>query len=1591
MIVSVIISKNMRPLASSESFTDRTTTLIIDSYIALEVLLRKHVKAIVFAFHSRWGPPMHLKGHLQICEERDFLLMNLSTQPNTQTPELHCLTPIPHLYTHVLECEQQVLNDVSRAALQADETTFGSFGGFDALSHHIKKAVFACLGKLAKSLDLSVHDYISEMIENISFLVGGLMAARDFNDVFRTIIAVTRFITKKSFGKSVTELFARFAAEPDVQGGCFNDIRHLLDNYDAVKNSPVVEKVRRLSALALASVFLSSSGITSRMEDLMNTYAEAVKQLLNEVDFIAGLVDLVTFMVERLAQCWHQKSLKPFFHSSKTYGKWATDAYEIIEQSQLMHNPEAHGLTYHGFLESLDKCIEHGVEIQKFSKAADKRDVVLNILSKLRITRGEFLTRKAAGEERRAPFCLLVNGGSGVGKSSFTRTFFAHFGKMFRLPEGSEFLYTRCFTDEYWSGFRSQMWGILLDDIAFVNPNKGTEDRSLSELLQVANNVAYCPPQAALEDKGKTPLRAECVIGTTNTEHLNAQFWFANPVAVRRRFPYVVTLRPKPEYARDDAPDMLDPNKVPIPDAGCYPDLWIITLSKVTVHNVGDRGQQNTETTQMNVFSSIYNFFAIMSELIREFRQVQAQAAANDDNMKSVKLCPMCDLPVRHCVCAMLQAGEVSVDQIPLETFQYNNVPPVLENIYSGFAATCAGGAAWTLFSNIDDISEKISRKVKTYTRDFAVRYLRSLGGSLAQSVYKNKYLRMVLMALGAFGVGYATYRTYKNLFAPTLTKEEKQADELPIMRFGVTPPSAGDEKENFYHQKDDYRADLVVSEQTKSWRSLEWTAICKKFTNSVVAIRATRKCGDELRVREGKAVCLGGRLYVTDNHIIPDTECVLEVIRERHVNGLTTNVRRVMDPATVLRMPEKELVFFQLLDSFDCKDITPFLSTADFRTVGPGALIAREANGEAVVHQLKHMKRAGLTLVPQLTGQPSIDLWSYTVPVDTYVGLCGAMLVVRSPTGPVVVGLHLLGKGKDGHCLSLTKEDVDLAKKHFFPVYSPGAPMLESRERKVEVGPLHEKSVFRFIGEGTGRVFGKLSLPHVQPKSTVCATVFRDEAVRHGFKVETGAPVMKGKKLWRQAVLPVVEQEFLFKESVIEKCAMAYADECYAGLSEEDKAEIRAPLSFMAAVNGVPGRKYIDSINRGTSAGFPWMRTKKSLTVPLPADDTWQDPITFNDEVLERINEMMERYLRGELVAPVFTAHAKDEPLPFAKIAIEKTRVMNGAPLDWSILVRMVYLPMVRVIQNNKFLFEAMPGAVAQSIEWDHIYKYLTHFGTDRMVAGDYGKFDKKMSAVLILWAFFAMIRIAKKCGVDDRQLALMWGIAYDVACSFCNFNGDFVQFLGSNPSGHPLTVILNCIVNCLYMRYCYHELNPEKEVASFRKFVRLVTYGDDNEFGTSREWFNHTAISELLATLGVEYTMADKGAESVPFLDITQTSFLKRGWRYEPELDAVVCPITHATIDKMMTTWVPSTQISAFAQGEEIIRNVGVEYFWYGREVFEAKQVVLKEIFTKTIPPEYETPATFQTWDQLVLKWKMASGISVAPVDSVESTDAE
>jgi hypothetical protein len=313
----------------------------------------------------------------------------------------------------------------------------------------------------------------------------------------------------------------------------------------------------------------------------------------------------------------------------------------------------------------------------------------------------------------------------------------------------------------------------------------------------------------------------------------------------------------------------------------------------------------------------------------------------------------------------------------------------------------------------------------------------------------------------------------------------------------------------------------------------------------------------------------------------------------------------------------------------------------------------------------------------------------------------------------------------------------------------------------------------------------------------------------------------------------------------ILAHCVEAYTADILKNLTQEDLAEIMV-YDDVTTLNGAAGVAYVDKMNRNTSPGFPWKTTKKNFLVEIAPIGALTEPVEATPEIMERVQDVIAGYQAGRRYMPVFTGHLKDEATKFSKIEAKKTRVFTGAPFDWSFVVRKYLLSFVRVLQRNRFVFEAAPGTNAQSLEWQEIRNHLTKFGEDTMVAGDYAAFDKTMPPCIILAAFEIMATICKEAGYTPEDLRVVQGIAEDTAFPLVDFNGDIVEFFGSNPSGHPLTVIVNSLANSLYMRYCYTVLSPQKSCTDFQDNVALMTYGDDNVMGVSPKapFFNHTAI---------------------------------------------------------------------------------------------------------------------------------------------------
>jgi hypothetical protein len=246
----------------------------------------------------------------------------------------------------------------------------------------------------------------------------------------------------------------------------------------------------------------------------------------------------------------------------------------------------------------------------------------------------------------------------------------------------------------------------------------------------------------------------------------------------------------------------------------------------------------------------------------------------------------------------------------------------------------------------------------------------------------------------------------------------------------------------------------------------------------------------------------------------------------------------------------------------------------------------------------------------------------------------------------------------------------------------------------------------------------------------------------------------------------------------------------------------------------------------------------------------------------------MVVRLQSNQIPGSVFSAAFKNEALLRAKAETGKVRLFMMASIESTIVMRMYLLSFVRVAQMNHYLFECAPGTESQCVEWDWFYQYLTQFGKKRMIFGDFKGYDRSMHPIFILKAFDVIARFIIFCTGDLAHANAVRCIGMEIAFTRLDFFGDLVRLFGKNPSGQALTAIINGLVNSLYMRYVYVVCAPERNCLQFKSHVALITYGDDNGMGVSAkiDFFTHTSIRDVLETIGVVYTMADKTRRVAP-----------------------------------------------------------------------------------------------------------------------------
>jgi hypothetical protein len=121
--------------------------------------------------------------------------------------------------------------------------------------------------------------------------------------------------------------------------------------------------------------------------------------------------------------------------------------------------------------------------------------------------------------------------------------------------------------------------------------------------------------------------------------------------------------------------------------------------------------------------------------------------------------------------------------------------------------------------------------------------------------------------------------------------------------------------------------------------------------------------------------------------------------------------------------------------------------------------------------------------------------------------------------------------------------------------------------------------------------------------------------------------------------------------------------------------------------------------------------------------------------------------------------------------------------------------------------------------------------------------------------------------------------------------------------PSGSFLTALYNSLVLKLYkvmwFSHCSRKNNIKPLLSDFQKIVDYV-YGDDTLTASSYlpEIYNAKSMSDYFELIGLGLTDSNKQKITKERMNVNDLTFLKRSFRFHPEIGKVMCPLDLNTV---------------------------------------------------------------------------------------------
>lgn len=1130
---------------------------------------------------------------------------------------------------------------------------------------------------------------------------------------------------------------------------------------------------------------------------------------------------------------------------------------------------------------------------------------------------------------RQEPLFILVGGQAGVGKSSASKVIQgvlikescgSDAVKEFNRGNSGPYVYVPEQESKFLDGYNNQAI-CLLDD--FASSSEALENWA-SKLIPLVNSQAMMTPQASLERKGAVYFDSKFILGTTNvTAYAGILQNMYSKEAVTRRMHVTIKCRVKPEFSKPSitgAEPTLDEQLTEMyymENPKAPPCFWLdwwwfnpLTGEETPLCKCGrvcvqaDQCERATTHDVLKMIIQIYRYRVGYQERSeKRMNDFLSQLENEDDTLDALENAftqARCNSTGCYaCTTDLNTKREILLQYLPFGlTSGFNpDVTPEVESmimshaehiaylrsvvtnrdvaknifgIRNAFTPVCihefARGYNLVEYRGIGRFCTDYLMHMKLWSACNQSSRLVQAKESLIHALHDDGFMAQVLSKLKmigcALGIGALVYKTYK-VTQPMFKKKRKSVKQALAVVQSV-----------------DSQHDQVV-------RSL-------LSSNVLVLSDGSAFCG--------YAFGIGGSLVIMNKHIYHG---VIKNHEKITISKMTSKKNRFsytasVDSLMVFECSDNDLVCVKVV-GFNCQNILHHIAD-DVHTTPSFNVRLSHWNGDddkVVVSMNSGLARLGRPVAaanPDGTVYKSIDTLEYDIATEN--GQCGAILTrVDATKRSKIVGVHAAGSpcGTRGIGIILKKTFIEKCFVHF----------------DVAVTQFNATKDIR-----THFVFGQSdnsSLEDVQAcgKATSVATVYKSEICKSPLYGEIAAPPLKRPALLNPFVLngkifdPVAEAlksysrgGVLCNMGVLDAATDVYIHE----LVKETVRPTHAVLSFEETVVGSKVKApFLKPINRGTASGSPTrfnldVGTKKRQAFGFDENYTFDTPGAVH--IKSQFDEALGALEKGP-IPMVFVAFPKDELRPTEKVKMGKTRVVFSCDTVNTLLIRKYFGTFASWYQDpaNRYKNSSAVGInVADQFELKTYVEKLGNGSMDvNVYAGDHSSFDKNLPSYAIdkVWAIYEA-----NFGhlLSSEELKIARNIFYSFTKPFIQYKDCLIEWDNSNPSGNPITTVLNTICNNIILRYGVARSLGADSYVSARKVlkkmyeervVEYICYGDDNvwkvdvkklaSYGPAT--ITYASMTEAMAEMGMVYTDEEKNDEfNEGHRTVFDVSFLKR-----------------------------------------------------------------------------------------------------------------